>query len=368
MLEIVTPNKKLQVEMKYPLLGDVISDDDGYFYVIWGKKNEQNNYNEETIFISKYSEDGKHMGTTGFTGESPMGESGNTKIPFEIGNCDSAIGNGCLMVNYGRKMYNGHQSNNVIGVHISDMSPVKFDSLWDIPYTSHSFNQRVIWSEYKNDFIYADHGDAYGRGFVISSDADQKLIFHFYLQANANYNMYIVNKTFAQLGGLAEINRNVVFVGASAKSLNGDAEDEKQNLFIQIFNPKAREISDSMFIGGSQRRGLTSFDINDNQNSPLTSVTDYGVNWLTSYDDRNVITPQVVIADNRIVILWNETKENKSEAYYMVLSDSGEILKPATSLGINQQLNSREDPIYYDGKIYWACSYLEIIRVLNFDL
>src|SRR5690606_34356343 len=125
----------------------------------------------------------------------------NTKIPFDAGNCVSAIGNGYLMVNYARLMYNGHQSNNVIGVDLSDMSPVIYRSVWDIPYTSHSFNQSVIWSKNLADFIYADHGDAYDRGFVMTSSAGEKLIFNFYLESNANYNMWIVNQTFAQLGG-----------------------------------------------------------------------------------------------------------------------------------------------------------------------
>ena len=65
------------------------------------------------------------------------------------------------MVNYARQMYNGHQSNNVVGVNLSDMSPAKWGSIWDIPYTSHSFNQSVIWSETTGNFVYADHGDAY---------------------------------------------------------------------------------------------------------------------------------------------------------------------------------------------------------------
>lgn len=65
----------------------------------------------------------------------------------------------------------------------------------------------------------------------------QHNIFHFYLEPNANYNMYIVNKTFAQFGGLAETSRGVVLVGASAKSIGEEAKTEKQNLFVQIFNP-----------------------------------------------------------------------------------------------------------------------------------
>ena len=346
-LVITTPNKQLSIEMQYPKLGDIISDDDGNFYIVWGKDGTENT--EETVFISKYSPEGIFIKKTGFKGECRMGEDGNTKVPFRSGNCSSAIGNGQLMVNYARSMYNGHQSNNVIGVNISDMSPVKFDSIWNVPYTSHSFNQGLIWSKNSNQFIYVDHGDAYGRGFIVTSDADTKCIFTFYLEANANYNMSIVNKTFAQLGGIVETSKGIALVGASVKSIGEAAKEEMQNLFVQIFDPDTKEISPSMFVGGSERSGATSYDINDNENKPLTPVTDYGVHWLTSYTDKNVVVPQVVSAGDRIVILWSATNDTSN---YMVLSADGNVIIPETV--IDAPLNSHENPIYHDGSVYWA--------------
>ncbi|MBP3293733.1 MAG: hypothetical protein J6N32_08265, partial [Clostridia bacterium] len=248
MLHIVTPGRHLTLESKYPLLGDVISDSKGNFYVVWGKSNETNKTDTQTIFISKYTADGKHTKTTGFVGKSRMGDDGNTKEPFSAGSCDSAIHDGVLMVTYARSMYNGHQSNNVVGVNTKDMSPVKFGDVWDVPYTSHSFNQRIIWSEHAQDFLYIDHGDAYDRGFMITLQNKVKRLFHFYLEANADYNMWIVNKTFAQMGELTETGEGVVFVGASAKSIGEAAKEEKQNLFMQIFDP-TKKVSSAMFTG-----------------------------------------------------------------------------------------------------------------------
>lgn len=82
-------------------------------------------------------------------------------------------------------------------------------------------------------------------------------------------------------------------------------KSEKQNLFVQIFDPTADEVSSSMFVGGKNRIGESSFDINDNQNSPLTSVTDYGLIWLTDYTDNSVYAPHETVADDKIVIIWN---------------------------------------------------------------
>lgn len=176
--------------------------------------------------------------------------------------------------------------------------------------------------------------------------------------------MRIVNKTFAQLGGLAETSKGVVLVGASAKSISEVAKTEKQNLFIQVFDPLAKNLSSSVFVGGSTRSGATSFDINDNNNLPLTEISDYGVNWLTNYTDKNVIAPQVVVGDDRIIILWTENSRSYSEAFYMVLTAGGEIITPATSLG-RLKLNSYEMPIYYNGLVYWAYAYNGKIRVVS---
>ena len=383
-LKIVTPSKALSVEMKYPKLGDVISDDDGNFYIVWGKEGTVNT--DQTVYISKYTPNGDHIKTASFVGESPMGADGNTKIPFEAGNCATAIKNGVLMVNYARIMYNGHQSNNVIAVNIKDMSPYKFEPfIWDrsqanIPYVSHSFNQSVIYSEKANDFIFANHGDAYGRGFIIDklrkemyTDYGKMLyeskyptlnIFHFYLEPNVNYDMWIVNQTFAQLGGLAETSKGVVLVGASAKSISEEAKTEKQNLFIQIFDPLAKNLSSSVFVGGGTRSGATSVDIYDNNNTPLTKISDYGVIWLTNYMDKNVIAPQVVVGDECIIILWTENSQYASEAFYMVLTLDGDVITPATSLG-RLKLNSYEMPIYHNGLVYWAYAYDGKIRVVS---
>lgn len=367
-LNIVTLNKTLKLDMKYPLLGDIISDDDGNFYIVWGKENESGSTSEETVFISKYDENGSHIRTTGFVGECRMGERGNTKSPFQFGNCSSAIYDGILMVNYAREMYNGHQSNNVIGVYTNSMSPYRFDSEWDIPYTSHSFNQKVIWSELANGFVYADHGDAYSRAFSITTDEAKLDIFTFYLQSNASYNMQIVNKTFAQLGGLLETDDGVVLVGASVKSINENAKKEKQNLFVQVFDPTATEISKSMFVGGVERKGATSYNINDINNSPLTPVTDYGVQWITNHTDRDVIAPHCVVADDKIVILWSENTEEHTESFYTILKSNGKILKSPTSLGVGRKLNSYEDPIYHNGRIHWACVSNGNIRVDSFSI
>jgi hypothetical protein len=350
-LHIITPSNAVSVEMKYPKLGDVLSNADGNFYVVWGRDNETDTA-AETIFISKYTADGQLSKTTGFEGTSlPWGDdaAAKTKIPFHSGNCSSVIAKGVLVSYYAKQRYDGHQSDNVVAVNIADMTPYQ---LPNDTYSGHSFNQSVIYSGKNADFLFAGQGDAYARGFRVNDSSggyrdENQIVFHFYMPDGTGYDMGVVNRTFAQLGGLAEAYGSVVLVGASAKSVGEAAKEEKQNLFMQIFDPTADRISADKFKGGETRTGGTY----DRLYGKFQSFTDYGVHWLTNYTDFDAIAPQVVTAEGRIAILWSTAEDT----YYTVISAEGETLVPTTSLD-GTPLNSFERPIYYNGAVYWVAA------------
>jgi hypothetical protein len=362
MVCVVTGSGTVSIPKAYPMLGAVTADSDGNIYIVWGRNNETDDATVETVFISKYTEDGKLVKTTGFVGKVGgwyTGDKWLTKYPFDAGNCDVVIADGILMCNYAREMYSGHQSNNVAAVRISDMLPsLSYTS--PVPYSSHSFDQRVIYYKKTGEFIFADHGDAYPRGFSVSTLNHELVPFHFYLRGNANYNMYIVNKTFAQLGGLAETSRGLALVGASAKTLGAAAENETQNVFIQIFDPTASRLSADIFVTKGDRSGEMSTDLNDNSGKPLTPVADYGVQWLTDYtEDYRAVAPQVVATDDdRLVVLWEKHSFNRYQfvdSCYMVLGADGSVLKGPESLG-GIRLNGNEMPRYVDGAVCWVTS------------
>jgi hypothetical protein len=118
-----------------------------------------------------------------------------------------------------------------------------------------------------------------------------------------------------------------------------------------------------MFVGGSDRKGETAISMFDTE---TTDVTDYGVIWLTDYTDKDVAAPQIVTTDDRIVLFWNEY-DGSEKSYYMILSESGDVVKKKTSLG-EICLNSFEKPLYYDGKIYWAYAKSGNIEVKSIDI
>lgn len=371
-LMVVMPGSMISIEMKYPILGDVIADMEGNIYVVWGDVNSTSQTPVETTFVSKFLPNGQHVRTTGFVGRSsPWGDSSSamTQRPFCFGNCVSVIANGILVNYHGKQRYDGHQSDQVIAVNIEDMSPYDVQAN---TYSGHSFNQSVIYCEQTKGYLFASQGDAYGRGFKINDinnhygdaagayweeyEGKPDLVFHFYLESNANYDMGIVNRTFAQLAGIVETSEGVALVGASAESIGEAAKTEKQNLFVKIVDPETNAPISSLASSCPVRIGASSFDINDNSKSPLTPVADYGVHWLTNYTDKEVVAPQIVKAGDRVVILWSTSTGDWSEepdTEYMVLAADGSILTPVTSLnGI--PLNSFEQPVFKDGVVYWA--------------
>lgn len=380
-LIVKTPEQALRLQRKYPLLGDVIADDFGNIYVVWGFESEKDATPVENTFISKYSPSGQLIQSTGFVGaSSPWGDSdaAKTRRPFYAGNCVSVIANGMLINYHGKLRYDGHQSDQVIGVYTDSMAPV---SLPNTTFTGHSFNQSIVHYKKSDKVYFASQGDAFPRGFKVNDQSgrygqQEKVLFHFFMPQNANYDMRIVNETYAQLGGLVEVQDALALVGASAKSLSANAAKEPQNLFIQIFNPEATKESSQFYKGGTDRTGETAFDIYDTKSTPMKPVIDQGIHWLTNYTDREVIAPQVVVAENRIVILWSE-KYGSSDSYsslaprdnnyYMVLSSSGEVIKAATSLG-HMPLNSMERPVYHEGHLQWVTVYNGYLKVRQLKL
>lgn len=346
--------KTITLKKQAPIFGTVICDKDGNYYVVTGKENKTKNTNIDTIFISKYDSSGKHIKTVGDNGSSSLAyyyDSGfYTQLPFDAGNCDAAISGNILAVNYGRSMYSGHQSNSVFAVNIKDMSEADLG----VNYNSHSFAQRVI--SHNGSFVFASEGDCYNRAFTIGTPAASNKenasdIFHFWVKKGTldKYNMGILNNNFAHMGGLASVNNKyVAFVGTSAKSLNSNAADENEQLFIQIFDPSANLGKASSYVTSGTRSGLSGGNGDEN-------VTDYGIKWLTNYKKVKIRHPQVVATDSgKIVVLYEKYARDYYGVYYIVLDSKGEVIQKSQLFSKTARLNPCEMPVYVNGRVYWA--------------
>ena len=319
-----------------PLFGAVIQDADGFYYAVTGKTNgvsnssnadvsSKYNMNEKTVFISKYTSNGELVKTTGFVGNLTSISGSCTQNPFRAGNCSVAINDGILVCSYARQMYNGHQGKDVIAVKTSNMSKV-YDKLTDDPWVSHSFDERVIWYSKAKSWLFVDQGDAYPRSFVAdllnpkSLKATRSTILKFKGKSGDN-------KTNAQLGGVAETAKGVMFVGAAGKD---GAQNAKQQLFVSVFDPTK---------GGNVKQ-----------------------TWLT---DNAVVEPQLVsIGNGRFVVLWEE-HEKSARSYYMVLDDNGKKLVDRTSLS-DVRLHDNEDPVWAGNAVHWVSEYKGLL--LHYEL
>lgn len=368
-----TLKKKIKLKKKHPLFGAVTCDGDGNYYLVTGEANEASDTEKETVFVSKYDKNGKHIKTIGDNGSSSLDyyypSDYRTKEPFRSGNCDIAINGGILAVNYARGMYSGHQSNSILAVRIDTMAKVKL-GVW---YNSHSFAQRTI--PFKNGFVFASEGDAYDRAFTVcavdtknnaAGTAKEANIFHFWAKKGAfdRYDMHEVNENFAHMGGICAVGDDkTALVGTSAKSLNKNAADENEQLFIQIFDPFSDLTKKSSYVTSGTRSGAGGKNGDE-------SVTDYGVKWLTNYKDQFISNPQVVSTDGgEIVVLYEKTKNTEKKSgkyayikkeymgvYYIVLDSKGEVLQKAKRFSADARLNPCEMPVFTKDGICWAAN------------
>lgn len=350
----------VKLKKKHSLFGGVICDSEGNYYVVTGESNDSDDTDKNTVFISKYDKKGKHIKTVGDNGSSSLGwwygSSFYTKIPFDAGNCDLAINGDILTVNYAREMYSGHQSNSVFTINIKDMKKVSVGNV----YNSHSFAQRAI--PYQDGFVLASEGDCYPRAFSVNYVAkdgsfnNQGDIFHFWVQKGAldDWNMWLINDNFAHMGGIAVVNdKTVCLVGSSVKSLSKKANDQSEQIFIQIFDPSEDLTKASSYVTSGKRSGLSGGNGNE-------QVTDYGVKWLTSSEKVRIVNPQVASDGNgTIVVLFEQyaVKDGKYQGvYYIVLNEKGEIISKKQKYSATAQLNPCEMPVYANGTIYWTAN------------
>lgn len=411
--------KEIYIEKKLPIFGNAIYKD-GYLYVVYGKNDTTTtsstslNYaTSTTIEIVKYNTSGNIVEdlpisgketsriTTTNTHSSFVGY--GTAKPFDSGNCDIAINSkGIIKVVFNREMYNGHTSSFAIYVDSNNLeylnrpSTMDFDNIYytlnNSYYVSHSFSERVI-ADSKDEFVSVDLGDGYPRAFLLAKpysgttnllQLSKYEVFHF---REGNDTTYGYNKTFASLGNIIEVDDGYILVAASEKTLSlnyapNATINESRNIFIQKYNLDLKykdENSIQMFntelrMSETERTSIKnkgSFYLSD------SGETDYGVKWLTNYEDKLVTEVRAIkINDNKVLILWAENDLGTTSSgvytisnatrkfYYMIIDKDGNIVKNKTTI-------NRANPtvlinyVYKDGYIYWTDNSEQTTMTIN---
>ncbi len=341
--------KKITVPNRHELFGGACCDGDGYFYLVFGDSNDTENDEVNTIFAVKYSPEGKELAS--------VGSARGAKIPFTAGNCAMAVSGGVLAVDFGRLMYNGHQSNSVWGIETETMTSLDD---WVYDYNSHSFDQRVTPYAKTGGFLFASQGDCFPRAFTVAvSDGAERLnkleTFHFWVEPGTwdDYDMTRLNVTRSRLGNVLATDFGAALVGASARSLSAAAATEPYDVFIQVFDPLGSEADDGTYLTKGGRSGLGG-------NNGDTAVADRGVKWLTDLagSGKTVGEVQAVAVDDETIVILYELYDAKSEEFdssrYMAADSCGHVVKEG-SLG-RVRLNTDEDPVYANGAVQWVAN------------
>ena len=344
----LTATKVASIKTKLDMAGTVVGDDKGYFYVVWARR-YCSSQNQTAITVTKYDSSWKEVKSVSYTSKEI-----DTVDMFAAGNCDAAVSNGVFYFLYSKKMYNGHQRSDQLVIQTSNMSKISSPlSFW----CSHSFGQRVI-IDHNGDPWYANHGDCYPRAFQVTSKNTSEALFHFYCNSADRDDMYIVNETNAQLGGLADTSKDIFLVGCSVKSMQQSGyNSQPRNLFIT-------SAGGHVTLSNSSSRSGTVFG---------EKFTDKNIKWLTNYSSTyTVMNPQVVSTDDdRIIVMWEKINRKTGsfvDSYYMILTANGKVYQKALSMN-KQRLNKNETPIYKDGCVYWINADFSKISVtkLNVD-
>ncbi len=383
-----------KLDIPYKLFGSITCDDEGNYYVVCG----QNAYKDPngaqpdnemiSMCISKYDYNGKKLADLALKGKESRPYSGDdwgTLVPFRSANCAITVNNGIVALNYGRTMFNGHQSNMMIYAKCSDLTRIYANTA----YTSHSFDQRVYADG--SGFLALNHGDAYDRCFQITKinefkDEEEYWLpavddfgnFHFREGANRDHGY---NETFAQLGGMALLDTGYAFAGASERKLSLEpgptstymGHNDARDLFVQILKKDFEnyEGAEKYLVAGETRKAEgTKPSKSETELRLKGDEVDYGVIWLTQYDKNSyAANPKVFALTSDIFgLLWEKRTYEGSgvETYFMLMKTDGTKVRNAKKID-GCLLAADVDPVVKDGNIYWTTndSNGAVVHVLN---
>ncbi|MDF2845586.1 MAG: hypothetical protein K0R00_4012 [Herbinix sp.] len=369
--------KTLEIKKDLPLVGNVIQDQAGNFYIIYGKYDTADMETDASagsavvMTVVQYSSAGKELKKLSYTGfeTSIFSDKGyGTKEPFNFGNCDVLIDSkGILVCRYGRVMYNKHQSSHALYIDTNTMTKLKYYP----PYTSHSIGQKVIATS-DGSYLMVDRGDAFDRGFQVHKvnqytkdmwSIPNFIPFHF-------RNGYIYQTTYSVLGGLAECSNGYALSGVSEATLSYETAsdptyNESRNLFLQVFSKNFTSNSSNQanvqLLAGDTRRAEGTFV--ETTGGCEAGAVDYGVLWLTNYTGNYYASnpKMLAIGNDQLLFLWEKKiySPYDSDQYltscYMVVSSTGEIIIPETEIQ-DVYLTTFGEPTYRDGYVYWTTS------------
>jgi len=307
-----------------PLFGGFHRSDDGYYYIVYGQKNYEEDPDKTVYRIVKYDTNWKKVG---------QGDLRNvyTRVPFDASNVSMASRDGVLVLDTARLAYmtsDGltHQMNATFKIDTSDLT----GDFSPLVYVSHSFAAHVRFDGSR--IVYAHHGDAAPRAFVLIIEDDglktsERIVLPLPGERGENF-------TGANLGGLEVSETHYLLAGSSIYP--GQKFDiwTSRNVFVAAV-PK----SDPQY-GEIRFNWLTDLEINPAEDAYPTVLEVH----------------LVPIGNDRFAVIWAVKDWDPKIAYYYtvycaIIDGTGKTVKEPVKLGVPPPGNI--DPLLIGNKLYW---------------
>lgn len=301
--------KHVQIEL--PKLGGFHKDEQGYYYIVSGQGNPNEDKDLPVFNICKYDSNWNKIKSVDI-------KNVYTKVPFDACNLTINSNNGILAVYTGRLRYKSsdgveHQSNIHFVVDTANMELIYKGGQWPFNHISHCFASYVKVDG--DNIIYLSHGDAYPRTICLQVTKNNKTLkTHNLVKFDGKTGN---NYTGAYLGGFEISNNNYLVIGSNAGGMDNKLP---KKVFLSVL-PK---------------------------NAPNNSTGNYRLLTDGSYSVKE--THIVKVNDNKFVLMWRA--ENKNSLFYQIIDGEGNTLVNTIELE-NTPSPYRLDPIVYDNSIIW---------------
>lgn len=298
------------------------------YFLAFGQDNMEEDSGKTVYRVVKYDKNWNRLGAADISNCC-------TTVPYDFTSHTAMVEkNGILILHTSRQRYltpdDGlrHQSNFTAKIRVSDMAVLSQSEAFPPNHVSHSFAQYAAFDG--DAVVYANHGDAYPRGFSIDLEGSEGLLWskNFFPFSGETGN----NTTNAVPGGLGVSGSSYLFAGASSPQLGNDSM-EKANAFLAVI-PKD---------GGDAR-----------------------IQWLTSFPGVGSAYVNdiclVEVNSNTFVVLWQVTRPGWRTYMYDSLQYAvfdGQGRQTGETRSLPGYIIPSGDPSVYGSRIVWAAPELD---------
>ncbi len=320
--------KRVVAETELPLFGGFFFGEQ-YNFAVTGDANQEEDPSAEVLRVVRYDLDMNRLDAVSYYGA-------NTTYPFVAGSLRFLEYDGMLWVYSCHEMYADaygihHQANMTAVLRESPLKAV--DSMFGIAnigycgYVSHSFNQFIATDG--QTLFRADHGDAHMRGVCVTAmNRGDKLGNNVYTVPLAFTGDIGNNTTGATLGGMTVTKNRLLLAGSI------DSQTHPYTWFYE--DPYQMNV----YVLSLDK----SLDESETRRVDLTAYPDDA--------DVTVGTPHLVkVADDRVMILWEETADGVTVVKTGLLNEYGVLQDGIHTL--EARLSDCAPRLGAEGTVYW---------------